>query len=181
MTRAIQRLLNDAVLGFLALVPLFPAGPEFLRSSPILRLLRLGRVALLGTRSGVALTSARESLEQQTASKQSDMRMLALDTSGMNFDTVPWDEGISRIGTEEPDWLFVSGVTEDSLAPIATALGGPAQAMDGLFRSSVPRFGRLERFSTLFVTRSPCAQTEGCNAPRFCSCGKRRCPEPGNH
>lgn len=218
MTRVIQKLLNDAVLGFLALVSLFllfapsvfpltpigstalaaaeqtivalfaveyfagfvaaankrqfvlnrwrlldaliigaafaailPAGPEFLRSSPILRLLRLGRVALFGARSGIALTSAREIPEEAALSSQPELRILALDASGTNFDTLPWDEGIKRIGTEEPDWLFVSGVTEDRLGPIAAALRVPEQAMSGLFRSSVPRFGRFERFSTLFV------------------------------
>lgn len=77
--------------------------------------------------------------------------MLALGPSGMAFETIPWNIGLARIGTSKPDWLFVGGVTKDRLAPIATALGVPKQAVEGLFQSSVPRFGRLERFSTLFV------------------------------
>ena len=52
--------LLDALIIAAGLAALFPAGPEFLRSSPVLRLARLGRVALLGTRSGLALTSNRE-------------------------------------------------------------------------------------------------------------------------
>jgi Mg2+ and Co2+ transporter CorA len=143
--------LLDALIIVAGLVPLLPAGPEFLRSSPILRLARLGRVALLGTRSGLALSSARESPEQTVVAARADLQILALDPSGMSFDALPWDEGIKRIGTDEPDWLFVSGITEAGLGPIAAALGVPEQAMSGLFRSSVPRFGRLERFSTLFV------------------------------
>jgi Mg2+ and Co2+ transporter CorA len=153
--------LLDALIIAAALIALFPAGPDFLRSSPVLRLLRLGRVALLGTRSGVALTSARETPEQEVVPEQPNPQMLALDPSGTNFDSVAWDEGIRRIGTDEPDWLFVNGVTEDSLGPIAAALRVPKQAMEGLFRSSVPRFGRLERFSTLFVRYPLPISTDG--------------------
>jgi Mg2+ and Co2+ transporter CorA len=143
--------LLDALIIIAALFSLFPAGPEFFRNSPALRLLRLGRVALLGTRSGLALTSSRESPAVEDERPDSEPRVLALGPSGMAFEKIPWNIGLARIGTSEPDWLFVSGVTKNRLAPIATALGVPKQAVEGLFQSSVPRFGRLERFSTLFV------------------------------
>jgi Mg2+ and Co2+ transporter CorA len=152
--------LLDALIIAAAIVPLFSAGPDFLRNSPVLRLLRLGRVALLGTRSSIALTSPRESPSAAAVTRQPEVRVLALDDSGHNFETIPWDTGLSRISGAEPDWLFISGVTEDRLSPIAQALRVPKQAIDGLFRSSVPRFGRLERFSTLFV-RYPLAMPPG--------------------
>jgi Mg2+ and Co2+ transporter CorA len=142
--------LLDALIIVAALIPLFPAGPDFLRNSPVLRLLRLGRVALLGTRSSRALTD-RESPSVQSVAIDSDPGVLALGPSGQSFEAITWKAALARIGSAEPDFLFISGVTEDRLAPIAAALGVPEQTMSGLFQSSVPRFGRLERFSTLFV------------------------------
>jgi Mg2+ and Co2+ transporter CorA len=47
--------------------------------------------------------------------------------------------------------LFINGVTEERLGPIATSLDVPEKALQGLFQSTVPRFDRLERFTTLFV------------------------------
>ena len=142
--------LLDAVIIIAAVVPFFPAGPDFLRNSPVLRLLRLGRVALLGTRSSRVLASVERPVTEPGVST-AEPAVVALDPTGVRFESVPWEMALARVATAEPDWLFVSGVTEDRLSPIATALGVPEQAMRGLFKLSVPRFGRLEEFATLFV------------------------------
>ena len=51
--------------------------------------------------------------------------MLALDRSGRHFEAISWDTGLKRISSTEPDSLFISGVTEDRLSPIAQALNAP--------------------------------------------------------
>ncbi len=141
----------DLLIILAATLALLPAVPEVLRSSPVLRLLRLGRFALLGARSGLALSAAREPLAALDMPAGADLAVLALTADGETFESIAWDAALRRIGTAEPDWLFVSGVAEEHLAPIATALGVPERAVRGLFQSSVPRFDRLERFTTLFV------------------------------
>lgn len=141
----------DLLIIVAALIALLPLGPDVLRSSPVLRLLRLGRVALLGARSGLRLRSALPDSSPRTPGAPSELAVFALAASGAVFEPIPWQESLRRIESAEPDWLFISGVTEDRLAPIAASLGVPEKAVQGLFRSSVPRFDRLERFSTLFV------------------------------
>lgn len=87
----------------------------------------------------------------QNALRREELVVLALKHAGSGFETISWEDGLARIGSDVPDWLFVSGVSEESISPIAAALGVPETAMRGLFQSSIPRFDRLERFSALFV------------------------------
>ena len=67
------------------------------------------------------------------------------------FEAVTWDELLERIGSEDDDWLYVSGVTQEHLPPIAESLKVPQRVLHGkLFESAFPRIDRLERFVTLF-------------------------------
>ena len=141
----------DVLIIVAALIALLPIGPGVLRNSPILRLLRVGRLALLGTRSGFGLKPPSEESGMPSSEPASELAVYALTGSGTAFETIPWSAGLQRIASAEPDWLFISGVTENRLTPIAESLRVPERAMHGLFQSSVPRFDRLERFSTLFV------------------------------
>jgi len=151
----------DALIIITALVALIPVVPDILRNSPVLRLFRLGRLALLGTRSGLALSSGNQSVNDQTTLVTSELAVLALRPSGAGFNNITWEEALTRIGTDNPDWLFISGITEEFLTPISAALGVPEKAMRGLFQSNVPRFDRLERFSTLFVRYPLAIQADG--------------------
>jgi len=141
----------DALIIAAALVALLPLGPDVLRNSPVLRLLRLGRLALLGTRSGLGLASPPTGAARGAPEPAAEVTALALAPSGTAFEPIPWDACLRRIANAEPDWLFINGVVEDRLAPIAAALQVPEKAVQGLFQATVPRFDRLERFSTLFV------------------------------
>ena len=143
--------LIDAFIIAAALVTLLPVGADVLRNSPALRLLRLGRLALLGTRSSLALSASATAPDLLTVISPGDLQVRALRASGQGLEELTWQAGLERIENAEPDWLFISGVTEDRLSPIASALGVPEKAVLGLFQSSVPRFDRLEQFSTLFV------------------------------
>ena len=140
----------DALIIVLALVAVLPSIPDALRNSPVLRLLRLGPFALLGTRSGISLTnqSIREDKPREAASALS---VGSLGVSGIQFEDINWQDGLNRIRNDKPDWLFFSGVSEVQLPAVAEAMQVPIKAVQGLFKSSVPRFDRLERFTTLFV------------------------------
>lgn len=141
----------DALIIAAPIFALFPFGPDALRSSPALRLARLARVALLGTRSGLGLSTLGQEPVSPVASGTSRVEVLALGASGMAFEPIDYEDGLRRIANAEPAWLFASGCSQDRLAPIADALKVPEKAVQGLFQASVPRLDRLEQFSTLFV------------------------------
>lgn len=151
----------DALIIITAFVALLPVVPDIFRNSPVFRLIRLGRLALLGTRSGLALSSTQQTLNSQKTSVVSELAVLALQPSGIGFKDITWKDALTRIGTENPDWLFISGITEELLTPISAALGVPEKAVRGLFQSNVPRFDRLERFSTLFIRYPLAMQADG--------------------
>jgi Mg2+ and Co2+ transporter CorA len=77
--------------------------------------------------------------------------VLLLGASGTRFEAISWDEGLARLHSAEPDWLFFAGINESRLPPIANALGVPVEAVQRLFRSASPGFDTLEKFSTFFV------------------------------
>ncbi len=150
----------DALIILAGILSLLPLGADVLRGSPALRLLRLGRLALLGTRSSLALQAHAEPMDGAAQTAPAQLEVWALGASGTAFEAISWPTAQQRIGTAEPDWLFISGVNQEHLAPVAQALGVPQKAVESLFQSSIPRFDRLERFSTLFV-RYPLAMQAG--------------------
>jgi len=140
----------DALIVIFATLSLLPITPDFLLSAPALRLLRLGRLALLGTRSSLALSIISSESEPASRSASRDPCIEVLGDDGKNFAEIPWQEGIDLISNKKQDWLFISGVNEENMPAIAAALDVPMSVLLGLFQSSVPRFARLEHYSTLF-------------------------------
>jgi len=143
--------LLDALIIVTSLLAFMPYSPDALRNAPAIRLLRLGRLALLGTRSSVALRAGSVADDSTGPATIAELKILSLGASGLKFEAISWEDGLGRIRSAEPDWLFISGVTESRLEPVADALGVPVNALQSLFLSTVPRFGTLERFSTFFV------------------------------
>ncbi len=140
----------DALIIVLAVIAVLPVIPDTLKNSPVLRLLRLGRFALLGTRSGISLTN-QSAYKDEPLTAISALSVRSLGVSGIKFNEISWQDGLNRIRNDKPDWLFFSGVSEAQLPAVAEAMRVPIKAVEGLFKSSVPRFDRLERFTTLFV------------------------------
>lgn len=143
--------LIDALIIVFAALALLPVTPDVLRSSPVLRLLRLGRVALLGTRSSLALKAATSASDHVTNTSSLELEVSALGKSGKKFEKITWEAALDRINNNQQDWLFISGVTEDRIADVAVAMEISETTLQALFQSRVPGFGRLERFSTLFI------------------------------
>jgi len=141
----------DALIIFFALVAILPFMPDVLRNSPMLRLFRLGRFALLGTRSGLALKSIPAEGGQPSRHAGRGLVVRSLGESGTRFDEISLQESLEKIRDSSQDWLFFSGIDETDLGGIAEALRVPEKALHGIFLSTVPRFARLDRFTTLYV------------------------------
>jgi Mg2+ and Co2+ transporter CorA len=141
----------DMLIIVSALIAFMPFVPDVLKHSPVLRLVRVGRIALLGARSSIALKSGDNSGINISNEVMTDPKVLSLGNSGTVFEEISLQQGIERISNSDPDWLFISGVGESKLAPITEALGVPVKAVQGLFRSASPGFDTLEHFSTFFV------------------------------
>jgi len=149
----------DVLIIISALIAFMPFVPDVLRHSPVFRLIRVGRIALLGARSSLALKSVDNSADI-ISSEVAALKVLRLNTSGNQFEVITLEEGLERITNGDPDWLFISGVGESQLAPITEALNVPVSAVQGLFRSASAGFDTLEHFSTFFV-RYPMSMQAG--------------------
>ena len=141
----------DMLIIVSALIAFLPFMPDVLRHSPVFRLIRVGRIALLGARSSLALKLDENSSDSNATAMPSDMKVLLLEPSGKQFAVISWEHGLNRIRNGEPDWLFISGLDESRLASITEAMGVPVSVVQGLFRSTSPGFDTLDHFSTFFV------------------------------
>ena len=141
----------DMLIIVSALIAFIPFVPDVLRHSPVFRLIRVGRIALLGARSSLALKIDDNDIGISSSEGAGDLKVLLLGTSGKQFEVISWEQGLSSIRSGEPDWLFISGVDESRLTTITQALNVPVSAVQGLFRSVTPGFDTLEHFSTFFV------------------------------
>ncbi len=143
----------DALIIAAALVSALPAVHGALRSSPALRLLRLGRLALLGTRSSAAVAAAQQESILREPEPVSRLEAQALvDGPQPRFESMDWQTVLERVASAEEDWIFVSGVGPEQVGPLAAALGVPEPALRRkLLEATFPRLDRLEGFAALFA------------------------------
>ncbi|MBR9908944.1 MAG: hypothetical protein GYB33_01175 [Gammaproteobacteria bacterium] len=146
--------LLDVFIILAALISLLPFTAETLGASPALRLIRFVRVAVLGTRSSARLAGPVTAQAASAARSSGELQAWALDfdAGGKGLQSVDWQHLLERIGSEQEDWLYVSGVGEDLLAPLAASFAVPEPVLHGkLYGAAFPRLDRLERYVTLFA------------------------------
>ncbi len=140
----------DALIIIAAVIAAVPAVPDVFRNSTAFRILKLGRLALLGTRSSLGLTLKKDAAGT-SAHGPTSLSVSALNRSGDGLEQISWDKGMTKLANTGADWLFIAGMTEDRLTEISTRLSVPVTALRGLFQSNVPKLDHLDRFTTLFV------------------------------
>ncbi len=144
----------DAVVIVTLAVSLLPAAAAALGASPLLRLIRFARLALLGTRSGARLVLQPEmAVADDGVESGAESAAFALQR-GAQPPLVPvdWGEVLRRIGSEQEDWLYVRGLGEAELKQIAQRLGVPEPLLgERLLQASFPQLDRMQRFVTLFL------------------------------
>ena len=146
--------LLDAFIIVALVVSLLPLPTDALGLSPALRLIRFARLAVLGTRSSARLAVRGTATVERATQFQGpvDAYALNLDARPLRFDPIDWERVLNRIGSDQDDWLYVSGIGSGHLAPIAERLGVPEPVLRSkLFEAAFPRLDRLERFVTLFA------------------------------
>ncbi len=142
----------DAAIVAVALLALVPSVSDALRNSPALRLVRLGRFALLGARSGLRLRGSSQRTARPAPEQAVEPTVHALDREALDrFALIDWPRALERIGSAEPDWLFVAGIGSERLAQVAAALAIPELALRKVFDADFPRLDRFERLTAMFA------------------------------
>jgi len=136
----------DALIVLAPLVSLLPWAPDFLRSSPALRVLRLARVLLFGARARRGLVAGAD----MGITRKRPLEPVRVDTLGPQ-DTEPQRMQWSalREWVEKPDerWLHAANLDEARIKEIAPDIELPEVMIDAALReSSYPRLEAKERW-----------------------------------
>ncbi len=143
--------LVDAATIFLPLVSLIPGISGFLRSTPVLRLLRLARLAALGARAGGVLTHAEQAASIPHTPAPMQIKVLPGDE---NAEPRPatWDEFVRWAKDPGEQWFSLANVGPDNLAAVADATGIPRDFISKhLLATGYPHAESAGRYFSLFV------------------------------
>ena len=142
------RLLDLATI-VIPLATLLPSMHRTLRSSPVLRLVRLIRIVTMGVRVGgvVARTEVRRVTEKAVTGPSEITRLRSGATAAST-----WSELLQWVKTPGPEWYHVTNPSAADLSRIATATGVPAASLEGfLLGTTYPHVETLPQQTALFV------------------------------
>jgi Mg2+ and Co2+ transporter CorA len=141
--------LVDLATIVIPLATLLPSMNRALRSSPVLRLIRLIRVVTMGVRaSGVVVrTEARRATEIAVVGPSEVTRL-----RGGAPAEASWNELLQWVKAPGPDWYHVTNPSPADLGRIAAAAGVPAAFLEGhLLGTTYPHVEVLRQQAALFV------------------------------
>lgn len=126
-------------------------GTGLLRSTPVLRLLRLGRAALLGVRSGGAIRRG-EAAPRAVVSEQVPLEVHQLsEHHPQELVRLSWDAFRAGLADPDDEWFHVSGVNPGEYSRLAEALELPPVLLTAkLSDASHARIDQFQGASTLF-------------------------------
>ena len=141
----------DAVIIVAALLSLFPAVSEAVRTTPALRILRLFRVLLFGPRVGHGLQ--RQAAPPPRPAPGGQPQVTGLRPGEPAPRKCDWNELLQWATAPTSDWLHASNLAPDRLAEIASAVGVPHVMIEAaLHESSYPRIESGARWTALTVS-----------------------------
>jgi Mg2+ and Co2+ transporter CorA len=145
------RLLDLATIA-IPLATILPSISNTLRSSPILRLVRLIRVVTMGVRASGAVV--REGVRQSTAkiaTGPTQVRLLRGSKGSLNAE-VSWQEFLHWVRAPGAEWYHVSSPSPTDLAQIAATAGiSESLLKTHLLGTGYPHIETLGRYAGLFV------------------------------
>jgi Mg2+ and Co2+ transporter CorA len=141
----------DAATILVPLVTFIPGASDLLRSSPVLRLVRLARLLTLGVRaSGVMV---RETKSAAVPVKPGPVQVHMLPGLGAGAPRMTtWDEFVRWAKQPQAGWYSLANVGEHNLPELELATGIPADFISShLFGTNYPHLEKTDRFISLFV------------------------------
>jgi len=153
------RFLDLLVIGgpFLALLPHVS---DVAGGSLVLRLLRIGRSAALGTRAGRAAVGRRRGLGQTAVSKMPEVSRVP---EGETFQATTSDWGTCLAWTRDPgaEWFHAADVSLAHIRVAARSAGLEPSSLDDAFAADSPARLRSDGPSSLLFLRIPTVAEEG--------------------
>lgn len=148
--RSPYRLLDLAII-VLPLGTLLAPEAEALRGSPVLRLLRLARFAVLGLRTRSAVRAREEEAAVDTARLPLEIRGVRASEPGAAA-ALTWPEFVEQLADPDEEWFYLSGVEAEDFPKVSAALRLP----EGFLRSKLvdgshARIDVLAGHLTIFV------------------------------
>jgi len=133
------------VIPFLSLLPFLRP----LRSSPVLRLLRLSRVFLFGARFGGRATQRPESRERIAGGGAAEVSLLR---EGERPHATTWEQFLEGVPGSEDEWYHVAHLNKDQIREVARAARLPERFLETSVEGSArPRVEVAEGFTALFL------------------------------
>lgn len=143
--------LVDAATILIPLVTLLPGATRFLRSSPVLRLVRLARVVALGARASGVMAREETAAVAAHAPAPVQVRMLP-GTTGTGPRPATWEEFVQWAKQPGAQWYSLANVAEHNLEEVAKATGITQQFIAAhLFGAGYPHIEATDRYVSLFV------------------------------
>jgi Mg2+ and Co2+ transporter CorA len=142
------RILDLAII----VIPLLSLLPFLrpLRSSPVLRLLRLSRVVLFGARFGGRAAQRPESRERIAEDGPTHVSVLREGES--RPESTSWDQFLQGVPGSEDEWYHVAQLSTEQIGELARTLRLPDRFLQAGVEGTVrPRIEVFDHFSALFL------------------------------
>lgn len=131
------------------MVSLLPQVSDALRSSPVLRLLRIGRAVAFGARAGGAVARRRGVREEAADAAPARAKVVR---AGKPAEALPWDQFLQWLEKPAPEWVHVGSLPRAEFDAVARRAGVPRETLEWLLKDSAyPRAEDHGRFASLFL------------------------------
>jgi Mg2+ and Co2+ transporter CorA len=141
----------DAATVLIPLATLLPGASEVLRSSPVLRLVRLARVLALGARASGVMTREESAAAAPRAPDPMLVRMLPA-SGGAGPRPATWEEFVQWAKHPGTEWYSIANVGPHNLSEVASASGIPREFIAAhLLGTNYPHIETTDRYVSLFV------------------------------
>lgn len=154
-TRKLSYILNpwrliDAVTILLPLATLLPGMSEVLRSTPVLRLIRLARVLALGARASGVMVREEKTAEGPKAAPPIQVRVLPASAAAARSAT--WEEFVRWAADPGCEWYNLANVGPHNLAELEKVTGiSKAFIATHFLGTTYPHVETTDRYLSLFV------------------------------
>jgi len=140
----------DAATIVIPMVTFLPGASDLLRSSPVLRLVRLARVVALGARASGVVTRQDDSVA--AVEDKAEIKLRVLQEDGKAPRAATWDEFARWSKQPQTGWYSIANVGPHNLAEVAKASGIDEEFLaTHMLDASYPHIETTDRHFSMFV------------------------------